>query len=167
MTDFFNCSIKSPHCTDKYNENFFRYRFSFQCFDVPKATNFTSDGVQNRETKNRRLGTIVMSFQDSQPREKQISQIFSHFLKNKALLYHFLANWLAHNKKTIEKSVFRETWSLLFLVSWFSTPPEVKFDAFGTSKHREGKSLSKIISTLGRFNRANKKSLSYTLLTDP
>ena len=42
-----------------------------------------------------------------------------------------------------EKSVFGEAWSLLFLVSRFCTPPEVKFDAFGTSKHGEGKSLSK------------------------
>ena len=51
--------------------------------------------------------------------------------------------------------------SLLFLVSQFCTPPEVKFDAFSTSKHGEGKSLSKIffaihISTLRRFFRANK-----------
>ena len=69
-----------------------------------------------------------------------------------------------------EKSVFREAGSPeitspSFPVSCF---PEVKFDAFGTSKHGEGKSLSKIffailISTLGRFNRANQKSLSYTL----
>ena len=41
----------------------------------------------------------------------------------------------------------------------------MKFDAFGTSKHREGKSLSKnffaiLISTLGRFNRENKKIMS-------
>ena len=46
-----------------------------------------------------------------------------------------------------EKSVFREAWSpemTSFLVSWFCTPPEVKFDAFDTSKHGEGKSLSKI-----------------------
>ena len=33
--------------------------------------------------------------------------------------------------------------SLLFLVSRFCTPPEVKFGAFGTPKHGEGKSLSK------------------------
>ena len=38
----------------------------------------------------------------------------------------------------------------------------MKFDAFGTSKHGKGKSLSKklfavLISTLGRFDRANKK----------
>ena len=47
-------------------------------------------------------------------------------------------------------------------VPWWA--PEVKFDAFGTSKHEEGKSLSKnvfaiLISTLGRFNRANKKNI--------
>ena len=36
---------------------------------------------------------------------------FWHFLKNNALLYHFLANWLAQNRKMIEKSVFRKTWS--------------------------------------------------------
>ena len=30
-----------------------------------------------------------------------------------------------------------------FRVSRFCTPSEVKFDAFGTSKHGEGKSLSK------------------------
>ena len=45
----------------------------------------------------------------------------------------------------------------------------MKFDAFGTSKHGKGKSLSKkffatLISTLKRFNRANKKkSVIYTL----
>ena len=45
----------------------------------------------------------------------------------------------------------------------------MKFDAFGTSKHKEGKTLSKIfiaihISILRGFNRANiKKSVTYTL----
>ena len=146
-------------------------------YDAPKVSNFTSGGVQNRETKNRALGTIVTSIQDSKPSEKQISPTFSYFLINNALLYHFLANWLAHYKKMTEKCVFREkSWiavtiapSLLVLVSRFCTPPEVKFDAFGTSKHGEGKSLLKkifatLISTLGRFNRANKKkSVIYTL----
>ena len=60
-----------------------------------------------------------------------------------------------------EKSVFREAWSPEMTsqslpVSYFCTPPEVKFDAFGTSKQGEGKSLSKIffvilISTLGEI----------------
>ena len=59
------------------------------CFDVPKASNFASGGVQNRETKNRRLGTIVTSFQDFKLREKHISPTFSYFLINNALLYHF------------------------------------------------------------------------------
>ena len=52
--------------------------FLSPCFDVPKASNFTSGGVQNRDIKNRRLGTIVTSIQDSKPREKQISQSFSY-----------------------------------------------------------------------------------------
>ena len=53
----------------------------------------------------------MTSIQDSKPREKQISPTFSYFLINNALLYHFLANRLAHNKKMTEKSVFREAWS--------------------------------------------------------
>ena len=58
--------------------------------------------------------------------------------------------------------------SLLFLVSWFYTSPEVKFHVFGTSKHGE-KTLSDISfailsSTLRRFYRVNEKNnLSYTL----
>ena len=40
---FFISSIKSPQCTDNSD-------FPFPYFDVPKASNFTSGGVQNRET---------------------------------------------------------------------------------------------------------------------
>ena len=36
----------------------FESDFPPPCFDVPKVSNFTSGGVQNRDTKNRRLGTI-------------------------------------------------------------------------------------------------------------
>ena len=38
---------------------------------VPKASNFISGGVQNRETKNRTLGMIVTSFQDFKLRKKK------------------------------------------------------------------------------------------------
>ena len=79
---------------------FFDSDFPSPCFDVPKASNFTFGMVQNRETKNRRLGTIVTSFQDFKLCEKQISPTFFYFLINKALLYRFLANWVAQNKKT-------------------------------------------------------------------
>ena len=51
---------------------------STACFDVPNLSNFTSDGVQNRKTKNRTLGMIVTSFQDFKLREKQISPTFSY-----------------------------------------------------------------------------------------
>ena len=44
--------------------------FPSPCFDVSKASNFTSGGVRNHGTKNRRLGTIVTSIQDSKPRKK-------------------------------------------------------------------------------------------------
>ena len=99
---FFIRSIKSPQCADKCSKKKnFDSDFPSPCFDVPKASNFTSGGVQNRDTKNRRLGTIVTS----------ISPTFSYFLINNALLYHFLANWLAYNKKMTEKSVFRKAWS--------------------------------------------------------
>ena len=87
------CSIKAPQCTDMCSEGiFFDSDFPSPCFDVPKASNFTSGGVQNRATKNRRLGMIVTSFQDSKPPEKKISPTFSYFLINNALLYHFLVN---------------------------------------------------------------------------
>ena len=39
----------------------FDSNFPSPCFDVPEASNFTSGVVQNRETKNRRLETIVTS----------------------------------------------------------------------------------------------------------
>ena len=117
-----------------------------------------------------------MVFFSREPTEKRDCVLFhlwtcTGHLINNGLLYHFLANWLAHNKKMTEKSFFAKLGALKWrhnrsqspgfgLV--FCTPPEVKFDAFGISKHGEGKSLSKnffatLISTLGRFNRANKK----------
>ena len=78
----------NPQCTDKYSKNNFDSDSPSPCFDVPKPSNFTSGGVQNRETKNRRLGTIVTSFQDFKLRG------FSYFLINNALLYHFLVNYI-------------------------------------------------------------------------
>ena len=116
-------------------KKFFHSDFPFPCFDVPKASNFTSGGVQNRETKNRGLGTIVTSIQDSKPREKQISPTFSNFLIKNAPLYNFLANWLAHNKKMTEKSGKENRYRKFFCAT--------------------------LISTLGRFNRANKKQLCH------
>ena len=114
---------------------------------------------------------IVTSIQDSKPREKQISPTFSYFLTNNTLLYHFLANWLAHNKKMTEKSVFREAWSPELTSK---SLPVSCFWCRGFVSHRKwnltllvhqntGKEnryrknfFATLISTLGRFNRANK-----------
>ena len=52
---------------------------------------------------------IVKSFQDVKFRGKQISPTFSYVLINNALLYYFLANLLAHNKKMPERPVYCET----------------------------------------------------------
>ena len=55
--------------------------------------------------KIRRLGMIVTSFRDF-----QLSDIFL-FSNKQCTFVPLLANLLAHNKKLIEKSVFREAWS--------------------------------------------------------
>ena len=109
-----------------------------------------------------------MSIQDSKPREKQISPTFSYFLINNALLYHFLANWLAHNKKMTEKSFFRETWSpeltsQSFPVSCFwcrGFVPHRKWNLTLLAHQNRRKEnryrknfFATLISTLGRFNR--------------
>ena len=92
MTDFFLFArLNLPNVLICVTKSFFHSDFPFPCFDVPKASNFTSGEVQNRQTKNRRLGTIATSIQDSKPHEKQISPTF-YFLINNALLYHLLAN---------------------------------------------------------------------------
>ena len=89
---FLFARLNIPDVLISIAKNIFDSDFPSPGFDVPKASNFTSGRVQNREIKNRRLGAIVTSFQDSKPREKQIFPTVSYFLKNNALLYHFLAN---------------------------------------------------------------------------
>ena len=94
-------------------------------------------------------------------------------------MYHFLVNFMDHNSKMIEKSVFRKSLNpklrpqsfpdpVLGLAVFFSKP-EVKFNGFGTSKHGEERLSSSIfslilISTLWRCYRANKKDMSHIQL---
>ena len=117
-----------------------------------KASNFTSGGVQNRETKNRRLGTIVTSFLQAS-RKTDFSYIFLFSYKQRTIAS-FLSELISSQYEKDWEICFSgslKSWidvtiipSLLFLVSRLCTPPEVKFDAFGTPKHGEGKSLSQI-----------------------
>ena len=76
MTDIF---FYLSQCTDMYNKEKFSIAIlaekidshvSSPCFDVPKTWNFTSGGIQNCETKKRRPGIIVTSFQDFKIRQK-------------------------------------------------------------------------------------------------
>ena len=139
---------------------------------MPKASNFTSGRVQNRDTKNRRLGTIVTSIQDSKPREKQISQSFSYCGLINLLRNGTIVHCLWENKKTLEKSDFREAWSPALTSQSLPVPcfwsrgfvPHRKWNLMllvhqNTGKeNRYGKNVfAVLISTLGRFDRANKK----------
>ena len=91
-----------------------------------------------------------------QTSQKQISPTFSYFLINNALLHHFLANWLAHNKKMTEKSVFREAWS-----------PELTSQSFpvpccwcrGFVHHRKWNLTLLAHQNTGKENRYRKKML--------
>ena len=162
-------------------KNFFDSDFPSACFDVPKASNFTSGGIQNPKTKNRRLGTIVTSIQDSKPREKQISQSISYCELINLLGNGTIVHCLWENKNTSQKSVFREAWSpelmsQSFPVSCFWSRgfvPHRKWNLMllvhqNTGKeNRYGKNFfATLISTLGTFDRANKKkSVICTLKT--
>ena len=68
---FLFARLNLPNVLISVAKNFFDSDFPSPCFDVPKPSNFTCGGVQNRDTNNRRLGTIVTSIQDSKPREKK------------------------------------------------------------------------------------------------
>ena len=154
--------------------------FPSPCFDVPKASNFTSGGVQNRDTKNRRLGMIVVSIQASKPREKQISQSFSYCELINLLRNGLIVHCLWENKKTSEKSVFRQAWSPELTSQSFPVPcfwsrgfvPHRKWNLMllvhqNTGKeNRYGKNFfAVLISTLGRFGRVNKKKVCHIHLS--
>ena len=139
---------------------------------MPKESNFTSGGVQNRDTKNWRLGTIVTSIQDSKPRE-QISQPLSYCELINLLRNGTIVRCLRENKKPSEKSVFREAWSPELTSQSFPVPcfwslvfvSHRKWNLMllvhqNTGKeNRYGKNFfAVLISTLGRFDRANKKN---------
>ena len=90
--------------------------------------------------------------------EKQLSPIFSYFLINNALLYHFLANWLAHNKKMTEKSVFREALSPELTSQSFPVPC---FLSRGFVSHRKWNLMLLVHQNTGKENRYGKTFLLY------
>ena len=123
MTDFFLFArLNLPNVLISVAKKFFDSDFPSPCFDVPKASNFTSGGVQNRDTKNRRLGTIVTSIQDSKPREKEISQSLNYYELINLLRNGTIVRCLRENKKTSEKSVFCEAWNPELMSQSFPVP---------------------------------------------
>ena len=170
---FFNCSIKSPKCTDKYSKKIFSIAIT-----LPSVLMY-----QKRQI------SLLVGYKTTRPKTGDWEWLWRHFrtssfVKNRflrhflisyknALLYHFLAYWLAHNENLTEKSVFCEAWSpemtsQSFPVSCFCTPPEVTFDAFGTSnagmENRYEKFFLLYLSVhWGYLIEQIKTNLSYTL----
>ena len=180
MTDFLLFArLNFPNVLISVAKKIFDSDFPSPCFDVPKASNFTSGGVQNRDTENRKLGTIVTSIQDSKPREKQISQSFSYCELINLLRNGTIVRCLWENKKTSGKSVFCEARSPELMSQSFPVPcfwprgfvPHRKWNLMLLVHQNRGKEngygknfFATLISTLGKFNRANKKkSAIYTL----
>ena len=157
---FFICCIKSPQCTDKCSKKkFLDCGFPSPCFDVPKASNFTSGGVQNREAKSRRLGTIVTSIQDSKPREKEISQSFSYCELINLLRNGTIVRCLWENKKTSKESVFREAWIPELTSESF---PVSCFWSRGFVPHRKWNLMLLVHQNTGKENRNPKIFFCYT-----
>ena len=172
---FFICPIKSPQCTDKYSKKV----FSISIF-LSRVLMYQKHQISlpvGYKTARPKTGNWERLWRQFKPREKQISPTFSYFLINNALLYHFLANWLAHNKKMTEKSVFRDAWSPEFTSQSFPVScfwsrgfvPHRKWNLTLLAHQNTGKEnryrknfFAILISAMGRFNRANKKNLSYT-----
>ena len=134
-------------------------------------------GYKTATPKNRRLGAIVTSIQDSKPLEKQISQSFFYCELINLLRNGTIVHCLWENKKTSGKSVFCEAWSPELTSQSFPVPcfwsrgfvPHRKWNLMllvhqNTGKeNRYGKNFfAVLISTLGRFDQANKNNLSYT-----
>ena len=153
MTDFFICSIKSPKLLISIAKNYFD-----SDFDVPKASNFTSSGGTKLQDKRQETGSYCDVISGLQAWWKTgFSDIFLFSYKQRTIVP-FLSELISSQKENDWELCFSwslKSWkdvtviaSVLFLVSRFCTPPKVKFDAFGTSKHGEGKLLSKIFSLL-------------------
>ena len=119
---YFICLKKSSLRTNMYSkEKNFNSDFPSPCFNVPKTGDW--------ERLWRHFGSSSFA------KNRCLAPTFSYFLINSTLLYHFLANCLAHNKQNMsEKSVFREALSpemtsQSFPVScfcfWYSTGSEI------------------------------------------
>ena len=110
------------------------------------------------------------------PREKQISQSLSYCELINLLRNGTIVRCLWENKKTLEKSVFREAWSPELTSQSFPVPcfwsrgfvPHRKWNLMLLVRQNTGKEnrygknfFAVLISTLGRFDRANKKNICH------
>ena len=173
---FFICSIKSPQCADKCSKKVFSIAiFPFCVLMYQKHQISLPVGHKTARPKTGDWERLWRQFRTPSLAKNIFLRRFIIFFINKALLYHFSANWLAHNKRMTEKSVFLEAWSSELTSQSFPVPcfwsrgfvPHRKWNLMllvhqHTGKeNRYGKNFfAVLISTLGRFDWANKKNLS-------
>ena len=150
MTDFFFiCSIKSPQCGDKCSKKIFSIAiFLPRVLMCQKCQISLLVGYKTVTPK-----TIVTSIQDSKPREKQISQSFSYCELINLLRNGTIVRCLWENKKTLEKSVFREAWSPELTSQSFPVP---WFWSHGFVPHRKWNLMLLVHQNTGKKNRYGK-----------
>ena len=141
-------------------------------------------GGTKRQHQKQETVMIVTSIQDSKPREKQISHSFSYCELINLLRNGTIVRCLWENKKTLEKSVFREAWSPESTSQSFSVPcfwsrdfvPHQKWNLMLLVHQNTGRKMAiekKFLLHLSAhwgdlIEQINKKSVIYTsTLTEP
>ena len=158
----------SPQCTDMYSKEKFSIAIFLPCVLIYQKHEISLLGGYKTVRPKQETGNdcdVISGLQAS--RKTDFSVIF------------LLWALFIRKKENVEEICFYKAWSPemtshLFLVScfWFRdfVSPRNEILVFGTSKHREGKSLSNLffallISTLGRFNRHSSIFHKFWLLT--
>ena len=101
-------SIKSPQCTGKYSNKV----FSIAIF-LPRVLMYQKHqislpvGYKTATPKTGDWERLWRQFRSPSLAKNRFLRRFLIFSLTKALFYHFLPNWLAHNKKMTEKSFNR------------------------------------------------------------
>ena len=158
MTDLFLFArLNLPNVLISIPKKFFHSVFPSTYFDVPKASNFTSGGVKNRETKNRTGNDcdVISGLQAS--RKTDFSDIYLFSYKQRTIVS-FLSELISSHRKWLRNLFFARSGVLKWRHNRSQSPGR---------KIANKKFFSYTISTLRRFNRANKKkkSVIYTLNT--
>ena len=151
MTDFFLFAQSNlPNVLISTAKKFFPKRFSFPVFWCTKSIKFHFRlGTKPRDQKQGTGNDCDVNSGLQASRKTDFSDVFL-FSHKQPLLYHFLANWLAHNKKMTEKSVFCKAWSPELTSQSF---PVSCFWCRGFVPHRKWNLMLLVLWSHGLLNR--------------